>query len=228
MKQTTSKKSKGKPRSKPIKTLVPMDSPYSFSLMPHIVRPNRVPRGENELKVFDTAISVTTPTTTAFLFNCFTPSQGVALNQRTGDIVYVKNVEMVYTCNAANADLFSSLRVMLFQWRPNAGLIAPVSSDILQVSADGIYAFLDVPFGDQYHVFYDHLHCFAGLAAAPTSSTNQGMHRVFSPGSFTPKVNFGFSLTTAANSIWLLAVSDSAIAPTPNLSFKARISFEEN
>jgi len=201
-------------------------TPGSVSLLPHIYRGPKRP-GSGATKVYDLAVQNITPSTTASLLAIFAPAQGVALNQRTGDVIYYQQMEMIYTCNAANADIYSSLRVMLFQWHPNSNLIAPTAADILQTVTEGIYAVVDYGYSNQFIIFYDQLHAFAGTATNPSASSNQAVHKVFGANSVTRKVLFAPGTNAGSNILFLLTVSDSAVAPTPNLNFKFRVTYEE-
>jgi len=184
-------------------------------------------RGLPTVKIFDSNVMTISPTTTPQIFGLFAPSQGPSITQRIGDVVYVRNMAITYTCNAANADVFSSLRLIVFQWIPNNALAAPSATSILQLTSDGVYAFYDVNFEGQYRILMDHIHSFSGTFTAPTASSNQCCSQKISLAPAFHRITFSNGAVTCDRSFYLLAVSDSAIAPTPNLTFKTRITFEE-
>lgn len=190
--------------------------------------PARRIKGEPAVKVVDANLIVATPSTTPILFNLFAPTQGPALNQRTGDITFIDRMWITYTCNAANADVFSSLRLILFQWKPNDLSQPPTAAVILQSVADNVYAMYDWNFSDQYRILFDRIHSFSGTLTNPTSSTNQCISQEISLAPCVKRVEFGFGLPTGDNVIFLMVMSDSAIAPFPNLNFKSRITYTDS
>lgn len=200
---------------------------FGFTVNVHAGYPKKNRKGGPIVKFFDNTLYSITPSSVPSIQGLFAPAQGVALTQRIGDVTYLKKMYINYTCNAANADIYSSLRVILFQWTPNNGLIAPVYTDLLQTSSDGVYAMYDWNYSDQYRILYDKLHSFSGTATAPTASTNQCVSEEISLASAFKKVNFTIGATTCSNSIYVLAVSDSVIAPFPNFILKTRIEHEE-
>jgi len=184
-------------------------------------------KGGPVVKFFDNSLFNATIGTIPTVQGLYAPAQGAQVTQRVGDVAFLHKMYLTYTCNAANTDVFSALRVILFQWRPNNGLIAPVATDILQITADGIYAMYDWNFSDQYRILYDKLHTFAGTATNPATSCNQCVSQSISLASAFKKVNFSIGAVTCSNSIYFLAVSDSLVLPFPNLLLKSRITFEE-
>jgi len=184
-------------------------------------------KGMPTVKIFDNNLTTITPSTTATIQGLFAPAQGVAITNRIGDIVYLRKMSVIYNCNAANADIFSQLRVVIFQWIPNNALIAPLATSIFQLAADHVYAMYDVNFQDQYRILYDKIHAFAGTSTNPSSSVNQTYSGNISLSSAFKRCAFTLGGITNSNSIYLLTVSDSGIVPFPTLNFKSRICFEE-
>jgi len=201
-------------------------TPGSTSLLPHVYKaPKR--QGFGTMKVYDLALQTLAPTTTAIITPLFAPAQGVALNNRVGDVVYLDQMDMNYTCDAANSDIYSNLRVMCIQWHNNSSLVAPTLATILQTVSDGIYGVLDYGYSDQFTVFWDERHSFSGTATNPTASSNQGAKMVFPAGTFKRKVIFNTGTTAGSNLPYMISFSDSAAAPSPNLIFKSRITYQE-
>jgi len=180
------------------------------------------------LKFFDSTYTTYTPSTSGVLQNLTTISQGVTESNRVGDICHLKHLVVNYNCNAANADVFSSVRVVIFQWRSNIALIAPVVTDIFQIAADGIGAMFDVNYSDMFTILYDKLHSFSGTFTAPTASSNQNWAGYIDLTKANCKINFAAGSATGSNFIYLLAISDSAIAPFPNLVLKSRVFFYDH
>jgi hypothetical protein len=189
-------------------------------------KPPQTKRGMTQIKVVDTNFSGS-PLTTGTVTDVFPPAQSLALNGRTGDVVYLKDIYLLYVCSAANADTFSTMRVILFQWKVNSALAVPNAGNILQSAAtSGIVSFLDWNFADQFTILYDRIHSFAGLATAPTSSTNQNSS-IKVQKNFQKRVNFTLGATSGSEKIYLLTISDSAIAPSPSIVGNCRITYSE-
>jgi len=199
-------------------------SPGSISLLPHIYR-GQGKLGVPGTKVYDLAIQNLSISTTATIFPIFLPAQGVALNQRDGDICFMEEIEIIYTCNAANTDIFSNLRIVILQWYPNDAIAAPTAANIFQTSTDGVYSVLDYGYSDQFRIIYDQLHSFSGTATNPTMSSNQSVHKVIKSSQFRSRVQFITGTTNGSGKLYFLSVSDSSIAPEPGLIFKSRVSF---
>lgn len=184
-------------------------------------------RGRRAVKFFDTNLTTVTPSTSGVVIPVFQPPQGVLVTDRIGDVCYLRSMCINYTCNAANADVFSSLRVVVFQWKPNANLLAPTAASIFQFASDNVNSMYDWNFADQYIILYDKLHSFAGTAAIPTASTNQNWVGEIPLRRAIKKVNFAASAVGGSNQIYLLIVSDSSVIPFPNFTFKTRVMFED-
>jgi hypothetical protein len=156
-------------------------------------------------------------------------AQGVAVNQRVGDTIYLDRLYLNYSINAANTDIFSSCRIIVFQWHPNTAISgAPAITSILQnVALNGMYNFYDWNLSNQYIILYDRVHSLAGTAAAPTSSSNQNWYGEISL-QCPRKVEFQAASMSGSNTLWVTAISDSAIAPFPVLSFTTRITYNDS
>jgi len=184
-------------------------------------------RRRRAVKFFDSNVTAYSPSSSGIVQSLFAPAQGVSVTNRLGDVCFLRGMVINYTINAANADVVSSCRIILFQWKPNANLLAPTVSSILQLATDNIYAMYDWNFSDQYVILYDKLHSFSGTSTAPTASSNQNWAGEISLSRASKKVNFAVSAVTGSNEIYLLAISDSAVIPFPTLTFKSRVMFED-
>jgi len=189
-------------------------------------KPPQSQKGKPMIKVSDTLITVS-PLSSGNVTLVTTIPQGTALNQRTGDVIYIDKLYMIYECNAANADVFSSMRIIIFQWVPNSALVVPAPADILQNVSQSVNAFYDWNFADQFRILYDRLHSFAGTATTPTASTNQCYAQCISKRKYMKRLNFSPGNTTGSNQIYCLSISDSGVIPSPNLTLNFRITFSE-
>lgn len=184
-------------------------------------------RGKAQTKVNDIQNIASVSTTGAVLNGLSGPSQGVALNQRTGDVIYLDKMYITYTCDAANTDVYSALRVVIFQWHPNSALANPTVTDILQSSTFNVCAMYDWNYSNQYTIVYDRLHTFAGLATAPTSSTNQCWSGEISLARCRKRSQFQLGTTYGSEQLYCLVISDSSVIPYPNITMVSRVTYTE-
>jgi len=185
-------------------------------------------RGKTQMKIIDNLSTTSSVSTSgAILPGLSGPSQGVALNQRTGDVIYLEKMYITYTVNAANTDVFSSFRVIIFQWHPNSALAAPTVADILQNSSYNVYAMYDWNFSNQYTILYDRIHSMAGIATAPTASTNQVWSGEITLARAVKRSVFQLGTTFGSEQLYCLAISDSGVTPFPVFTIGTRITYSE-
>lgn len=199
----------------------------SILVVPFGIPKKRRTRDGRELKVFDTALFTTTPSSSGSIQDLTTIAQGVTLTERVGDIAHLKQFWLSYTCNAANADVFSTVRIIIFQWHVNLAFRAPLVTDILQLATDNVNAFLDINYSDQATILYDATHSFSGTATTPTASSNQNFQGELSLSKCNKKMVFQVSAAAASNFIFSLQISDSAVIPFPVVNMKARCAFTD-
>ena len=152
-------------------------------------------------------------------------TQGVTVVQRIGDTIFWKDMYLNYTLEAINADVFTTSRIIIFQWHPNSALAVPTVNDILQ--SPNLTSMYDWQFSNQYTILYDKVHSQAGITAAPTISGNQAFFGRINTIPCTKKVQYSPAASTGAELIYMLFISDSLIAPFPNLSCQSRITFTD-
>jgi hypothetical protein len=152
-------------------------------------------------------------------------AQNVSVTGRTGDNCTINKFILNIDLEAINADIFSTSRLIFFQWKPNSALVTPAVSSVLQSAAPtSMYNFA---FSNQYVVLHDIVVAHCGVAAAPTTSG----HIVFfgpiqlNKKNFSPRIEFSTAATTGANKLYMLSITDSVIAPSPNLILQSRILF---
>jgi len=182
---------------------------------------------ELEVKIFDLNVSAANVGSGSTLNVLSSPAQGVGRSQRTGDSITLHSLNVTYAIVQANTDIYSDTRIIIFQWFPNTSLSSPVLADILEnTGAIGLYSQYAWDTRDQYRIMYDRLHSQAGLATAPTATTNVS---VFNRKVGVPRKNIDFTtgVTSGSNTLWTLWISDSAIAPFPLLNFTSRLKFTD-
>jgi len=216
----------GRRRTTPSVNSHRMDN-VSILVVPFGIPRKRRTRDGRAIKVFDSGIFTTTPSTSGSIQDLTTISQGVTLSERVGDVAHLKQFWLSYTCNAANSDIFSTVRIIIFQWHVNLFYRAPLPTDILQLASDNVNAFLDINFADQATILYDATHSFSGTATAPTASSNQNFQGELSLSRCNKKIVFQNSVAAGSNFIFSLQISDSAVIPFPVVNMKARCAFTD-
>lgn len=154
--------------------------------------------------------------------------QGVGVVQRTGDSAYYfKNMWFNFTVATQNADIFNTVRLTLVQWLPNTSLVACTGAAVFQVFAN-ILSPYDFQNSNQFIIIKDWLITLSGLATSPTSSGFQSLCGKISLGKARKKIEWTAASANGSAQLFLIAQSDSAIAPFPSLVFYSRIMFYED
>jgi hypothetical protein len=153
-------------------------------------------------------------------------SQGISVSQRIGDSILCEKLFMNYTINAQNSDIFSNCRIIVFQWHPNDTLAAPLVTSVLQSA--NIYSMYNWQLSNQYVICYDTIHFMSGLATAPSDSGNQGYFGTVNLSKIQKRVEFTAASTAGSNELFILAISDSVLAPFPLLNILTRLIYSED
>jgi len=183
------------------------------------------------LKFIDTFLNSANVGSGGTLTSLATIPQGAAQSNRVGDHIIADHLRLHMNIIQSNTDVYTSVRSIVFQWYPNTALTAPAVASILQNSTgNGLWTDFNFQYRQQYTVLYDMTHSGAGLAAAPTASTNFSFRR---PVKIriplrTNGIEFTPGATSQTNSIWLLQISDSAVTPFPIVSWNARLFYRDD
>jgi len=188
-------------------------------------RQDKGKKGAPQVKFNDIAYSVS-PTASGTVLGGIPITQGVTVNQRTGDTIFWKHLYINYTMAAANSDVISTARVIIFQWHPNSALVAPIVGDILQVAS--VYSMYDWQFSNQYHILYDMVHILSGLTTAPTSSSNQGYFGAIDLSTAILRSEFSTAAGNGSEQFYVLVISDSTVAPSPSFNAIFRVTYTES
>jgi len=148
------------------------------------------------------------------------------VSQRTGDTVFLKQILFNYNVQVDFNDVFDSVRVIMFQWYPNSGLVAPIVADILQTAS--VSAFYNWQLSSQYSILYDKVHFMAGVATSPTSSSNQGFYGEISMKNVMRRVEFTAGSAFGSGELFLLVISDSSLVPNPAYTGRTRVIYCED
>lgn len=184
-----------------------------------------LPRGTPQVKFSDVNYAVAATSVGAVLAGICSIPQGITVNQRTGDTAFWKELSINYQLDTQNADIFTTTRVIVFQWHPNSLLIGPVVTDILQTA--NVRSMYDWQYSNQYRILYDKVHFQSGIAAAPDSSGNQGYFGPINIKSATKRAQFATASVAGSEQFYILLISDSLIAPFPNFTATTRITYSE-
>jgi len=185
----------------------------------------RPKKGQGRERFFDVSSALIANSSGSLLKLTSVP-QGVGVNQRTGDTIIYKRFYMNYTLATNNSDLFNTSRIIIFQWHPNDALLVPLVTDVLQTA--NLYSMYNFQFSNQYTIIFDHVYFMSGLTTAPTVSGNIGFFGSVSLRPCKLQVEFAPAATTSSNALYLLDISDSALAPFPSGNVVTRIIFIEN
>jgi len=181
-------------------------------------------RGEPATKVYDvTSFSGSVSTVPSVTAVSNWPN-GTGVNQRTGDCSFFRKMFLNYGIATQNADIYSTVRVMVVQWHPNTSLVVCAASSVLQ-NATNIFSMYDWNLSSQFTVLYDRIHFLSGLATAPTNSGYQGFSGEIDLSRGRKRIEFANGLTTGSEQIFIILLSDSSIAPYPVLTGWSRITF---
>jgi hypothetical protein len=181
-------------------------------------------RGKAAVKYFDTSNSATVLSSGLIIDVTLIP-QGIAVTNRIGDTCFLNKFLLNYSVSAENSDINSSFRLIVFQWHPNLNLLAPVVTDVLQTIS--INSFYDWQYSNQFTILYDAVHWMAGLATAPTASGNQGYFGEIDIRKARKRVEFAPGSSNGSELLYILVISDSTIAPGPNLLIYTRTLFTD-
>ena len=175
-----------------------------------------------ESKFFDLTVN-TSPSTTGSISRLSGVPQGVGATQREGDALSLTHVILNYKLVTQNSDIFTTTRLIVFQWKINDNLAVPTLGSILQgaSSTTNMYNWQD---SANYIVMWDKTFFQSGITTAPTDSGLQGETGCVIPiTTIRRKITFNAGATSGTNHLYLLTLSDSIIAPFPTLEAQFRI-----
>jgi len=153
--------------------------------------------------------------------------QGVAQSQRVGDFIQPLRLLFNFSLYTANTDIITTVRLIFIRWRPS-DIVAPVIANILETPASAnVLSHFNFQLQESYDVLWDRYFSASGLATAPTVASNFGGNHLNIPLKKNPEIDFGLGLQSSVNAIYLIAISDSSLAPFPQLNFNARLYYED-
>jgi len=155
---------------------------------------------------------------------CLIP-QGITREDRVFDFSRLKKIQIHYNISTENSDIFSSVRIGFFVWRPNT---VPNYASIFQNGSSTVYPFYQFDNAQEYSRLYDKIHAMAGTATAPTPSGNVTRFLTihFHKGGLPLKFIAG--TTAGTNHVYLVISGDSALSPFPLIILNARLIYKNN
>jgi hypothetical protein len=175
-----------------------------------------------QVKYFDSYVANTTVTNVGTMTNLYAPTQGTGTSQRVGDVTFLQRLYMNYKVSTQNADVFNTVRLVLFKWIPNAVLLAPTFATLTNGGGTTTTQWMyDWQYSNQFKILYDRVHLLSGLATAPTAAGHQAASLELDLNNL--RVQFSIGAATGSNDIFLFVISDSIVAPFPLLEYGARI-----
>jgi hypothetical protein len=183
-------------------------------------------RGDPPVKIYDLVTSGVVTLSGAITTSRFQPSQGITLNQRVGDVAYMKKAWMNYEVTVGTAIDGGIVRVIVLQWHPNTSITGPPTvNDILQTST--VFSLYDWNFSDQFRILYDRVHFLTGTGSSNTTGSNQGYFGPLRLNQAVSCAEFGLGIITGSQQIFVLFITDVAVAPFPEFVLQTRVSFSE-
>ncbi len=150
-------------------------------------------------------------------------TQGSGDANRQGAAIELSSIVMNYSVVTQNSDLFSTVRIIVFQWLLDSNLVAPIVSDILQTA--GVLQMHNWSRSRDYRILYDNTIFQTGLASAPCDAGFQGATGVIIPlNSIKPTIIYS-AATDGTGKVYMLLISDSVVAPFPTWSSVVRTIF---
>jgi len=154
--------------------------------------------------------------------------QGDAQSTRVGDFIHARKLVFNYSLYTANADIVTTIRLIFFKWRPSTALTVPVIANILEAPASSnVLSHFNFQLQENYSILWERQYNVAGTATNPTVTSSIGGTGMSIPLKGNNDMDFSLAATFGSNQIYLLALSDSALAPFPLLNFSARLYYED-
>jgi len=180
-----------------------------------------------EPKYFDTLSLANNIGAGGTLFNLSIVPQGDAQSTRIGDFIHARKLVFNYSLYTANADIVTTIRLIFFRWQ-STQFALPVIADILEAAASSnVLSHYNYQFQDNYKVLWEKQYQVAGTATNPTVTSSIGATGLAIPLKGNNDIEFSLGATVGSNQIYLLALSDSSLAPFPLLNFSARLYYED-
>lgn len=185
----------------------------------------RIVGSKEEVKYLDTNSGSFIVTGSPTFNDLTVVGQGVGANQRTGDKIMSKRINLRW--NAIYGDATNFLRCIVFQWKANNASITPTAGAILENPAVPITSSLNNTndASTLYTVLYDRVYCLVGNGSNGAIARNISL---YGKKLGRKALNFNPTANTGFNHIYTLWFSDSAAAPSPAVSQYVRYEYTDS
>jgi hypothetical protein len=177
----------------------------------------------SELKYFDVLQAPSNSTGSVGIENLTLIAQGPGQSQRIADTVWLQHMDVRFSANAANADVFSHMRFFFFIWKENTLVANPTSAAIFtSATSQSVYTMLDYENRAlRKLVSPDYLLNFTGTSTNPTKGSQIDIIKRYELKN--TRVDYTLGATTGINQLFFINYSDSLLTPFPSYQFLARV-----
>jgi len=180
----------------------------------------------DEFKFKDTPIGISA-STVGNVVDLTSIAQGVGVSAREGDAIELVELLLNFNLVTQNADIFTTTRVIIFQWIPNDATVAPALGNVMQNSASTT-PFYNWQGAEEYRILHDETFYLSGTTTAPTNSGLQGRTgQVISLAPAKKRVLFTAGAATGSCKLFMLIWSDSLVAPFPSYIGTTRLKYRD-
>jgi hypothetical protein len=184
---------------------------------------HKILKSSAELKYFDVLQAPSNSIGAVGFENLVLIPQGPAQSQRIADTIWLMHMDLRFSVNAANADVFSHMRFFFFLWHEDSLTTVPTSAAIFTSAASqSVYTMLDYEARAlRTLITKDYLVNLTGTATTPTVGSQWDLvHRYELHNT---RVDYTLGATTGINQLYFVNYSDSLLTPFPSYQFLARI-----
>jgi hypothetical protein len=173
------------------------------------------------VKYIDNYYILSNSTATITYFAQSNPSQGIAQSNRTGDTIWLREMEFKASFVQANSDVYSHCRLFFFTWKQNNASTVPGQGSIIENAPTySVYSPLNFEGRAYFKVYYDYLVPLAGSATNPTAISCVDKSDVVNLGE--TRVDFVSGAITGTGILYVGWYSDSSATPYPLQSLVTR------
>lgn len=199
----------------------------------------KIVKKHSELKWFDVVLTPTTffagGSSNQILTNIPQSAGASNASSRIGDEITITSCKIHCWCyyppDATN-DPSCLVRVIVYQYKPNDGLLPPNATRLLNVDDSGtpnVNSFQNMNFIQDYHILYDRTQTLVGATAAG-GVDNQTIHFRFNVPMSKVKKTIGYNagLTAGTNNLYMAIFSNSSSAvgvADPLVALTSRVRF---
>lgn len=172
-------------------------------------------QSQKELKWHQVTTGASNVNVDGSLVSLSSVAQGDANNMRDGNVIYPTSVKLRLTLDKSSADAVTRMRIIIFRW------ISETPEQIIDVlDSVSLTAFKSDSFRYQSQILYDKVHTLSEGQVPEKFVTVSCKLRgliAFADGAAVPN----------RNGIWMIFLSDSAVATSATLRYTSRLYFKD-